>query len=222
VSSEPYSLEVKWVQVAVIAGLIASVDYPVMIATAGHVPRILTLILGSAFGPSLAIASVGLYYFLKAEGDRVAAQIAVVANVVAGAFVTGMIIVQLAIQFPQLDYIARSGADPAIQTIIRWTWFVVLGLDVSFDVFLAIGTFCFALLMLKHPRFGKRFGTAGFLIVVPLLVGLKFYTFPYPPKDVGFTIWDPGPWTDLWYLAVTIQLWRSLKWFRMKTQTTPL
>jgi hypothetical protein len=221
-SSEPYSLEVKWVQVAVIAGLIASVDYPVMIATASHVPRILTLILGSAFGPSLAIASMGLYYFLKAEGERVAAQIAVVANVVAGAFVTGMIIVQLAIQFPQLDYIARSGADPAIQTIIRWTWFVVLGLDVSFDVFLAIGTFCFALLMLKHPRFGKTLGTAGFLIVVPLLVGLKFYTFPYPPKDVGFTIWDPGPWTDLWYLAVTIQLWRSLKWFRVKTQTIPL
>jgi len=220
VNTKSYSLEGKWVQVGVIAGLIASVDYPVMIVTAGHVPRILTLILGAAFGPSLAIAGVGLYYFLKAEQETVAAQIGVLANVVAGAFVTGMVIVQLAIQFPQLDYIARSGADPSVQTIIRWTWYVVLGLDVSFDIFLGIGTFCFALLMLKHPRYGRAFGITGFLIVVPLLLGLKFYTFPYPPKDVGFTIWDPGPWTDLWYLAVTIQLWRSLKWFRVRTQTT--
>jgi hypothetical protein len=219
-NSETYWLEGRWVQVAIIAGLIASVDYPVMIVTAGHLPRILTLILGAAFGPSLAIASVGLYYFLKAEQETVAAQIGALANVVGGGFVTGMVIVQLAIWFPQQDYIARSGENPSIQTIVHWTWYVVLGLDVSFDVFLAIGTFCFALLMWKHPRFGKAFGIAGFLIAVPLLLGLKFYTFPYPPKDVGFTIWDPGPWTDLWYLAVSIQLWRSLKWFRMQTPPT--
>ena len=221
-TTETYSLEAKWVQVAVIAGLVASVDYPAMVATAGHVPRILTLILGAAFGPLLAIASGGLYYFLKAERETVAAQIGAVANVVGGAFVTGMVIVQLAISFPQQDYIARSGENPSIQTIVHWTWYVVLGLDVSFDVFLAIGTFCFALLMWKHPRFGKAFGITAFLIVVPLLLGLKFYTFPYPPKNVGFTILDPGPWTDLWYLAVSIQLWRSLEWFRVKTQTTQL
>jgi len=219
VNTEVYSLEEKWVQVAVIAGLVASVDYPVMVATAGHLPRILTLILGAAFGPSLAIASGGLHYFLKAERETVAAQIGAVANIVAGAFVTGMVIVQLAISFPQSDHIAQSGADPTVQTIVHWTWYVVLGLDVSFDVFLAIGTFSFALLMLKHPRYGKAFGITGFLVAVPLLVGLKFYTFPYPPKNVGFTFWDPGPWTDLWYLGVTIQLWRSLKWFRVKTQT---
>ena len=219
-NTESYSLERNWVQVGVIAGLIASVDYPVMVITAGHVPRMLTLILGAAFGPSLAIASAGLYYFLKAEQATVAAQIAAVANVVAGAFVTGMVIVQLAIHFPLLDHIAKSGADPSIQTIVHWTWYVVLGLDVSFDVFLAIGTFCFALLMLKHPRYGTAFGITGFLVAVPFLVGLKFYTFPYPPKDVGFTFWDPGPWTDIWYLAVTIQLWRSLKWFKGKTLAT--
>jgi len=211
-NAEAYSLEEKWVQVGVIAGLIASVVYPVMVAV--PLPRTLTLILGAAFGPTLAIASGGLYYFLKAEGETVAAQIGAVANVVGAAFVTGMVIVQLAIAFPQSDHIAQSGADPTVQTIVHWTWYVVLGLDVSFDVFLAIGTFSFALLMFKHPRYGKAFAITGFLVAVPFLVGLKFYTFPYPPKDVGFTLWDPGPWTDLWYLAVTIQLWRSLKWFR--------
>lgn len=219
-NTETYSLERKWVEVAIVAGFIASVSYPMMIF--GQLPRMLTVILGAAFGPSLAIASVGLYHFLKAERDTVATQIGAITNVVAGVLVTAMIIVQLAIRIPQLDYIAQFGEDPSIQTIIRWTWYVVLGLDVSFDIFLAIGTFCFALRMLKHPRYGKAFAITGFLIAVPFLLGLNFYTFPYPPRDAGLTIWDPGPWTDLWYLAVTIQLWRSLKWFREMTQTTAL
>jgi len=219
-NTEAYSLERKWVQIGVIGGLIASITYPIVVVFGGGLPRILTLILSAAFGPALAIGSAGVYYFFKAERETAAAQIGAVANVVASAFVTGMVIVQLAISFPQLDHIARYGADPAVETIVHWTWYVVLGLDVSFDVFLAIGTFCFALLMLKHPRYGKAFGITGFLVAVPFLVGLKFYTFPYPPKDVGFTFWDPGPWTDIWYLAVTVQLWRSLKWFRLKTQTS--
>ncbi len=217
-NSETQSLEERWVQVSIIAGLIASVSYPILIFV--PLPRMLTITLGASFGPSLAIASVGLYHFLKAERETVATQIGAIANVVAGALVTAMIVVQLAIRFPQLDYIAEFGTDQSIQTIIHWTWYVVLGLDVSFDVFLAIGTFCFALRMLNHPRFGKAFGITGFLIAVPFLLGLNFYTFPYPPRDAGLTIWDPGPPTALWYLAVTIQLWRSLKWFSEKTQTT--
>jgi hypothetical protein len=73
--------------------------------------------------------------------------------------------------------------------------------------------------MLKHPRFGRIFGIFGIVIAVGFLLGLNFYTFPYPPRDAGLTIWDPGPPTTLWYLAVTIQLWRSFKWF--KQETTP-
>jgi len=213
--NQNYSLERRWVEVGIIAGLIASISYPVMIFV--PLPRMVTITLGAAFGPSLAIASIGLYYFLRSDRETVATQLGAIANVVAGAIVTAMIIVQMAIRWPQLDYIAEHGKEVPIQTIIHWTWYVVLGLDVSFDVFIAIGTFCFGLRMLRHPRFGKVFGSVGIIIAVGFLLGLNFYTFPYPPRDAGLTVWDPGPPTALWYLAVTIQLWRSLKWFRENT-----
>lgn len=216
-NNQNYSMERKWVEVGIIAGFIASLTYPIMVFV--PLPRMLTITLGAAFGPSLAIASIGLYYFLKSERETVATQIGAFANMIAGALVTAMIIVQLAIRWPQLDHLAEFGKDESIQKIIHWTWYVVLGLDVSFDVFIAIGTFCFALRMLKHPRFGTAFGIIGILIAVGFLLGLNFYTFPYPPRDAGLTVWDPGPPTALWYLAVTIQLWRSLKWFRENTRT---
>jgi len=215
-NSQIYSLERRWVEVGIIAGFIASLTYPIIIFV--PLPRMLTITLGAAFGPSLAIASVGLYYFLKAEKETVANQIGGFSNIVAGAFVTAMIIVQLAIRMPQLDHIEKFGKDESLQTLIHWTWYVVLGLDVTFDVFIALGTFCFGLRMLSHPRFGKAFAITGFLIAVPFLLGLNFFTFPYPPRDAGLTIWDPGPPTALWYLAVTIQIWRSLKWFKESTK----
>lgn len=216
--SHTYSLERRWVEVGIVAGFIASITYPIMVFI--PLPRMLTITLGAAFGPSLAIASVGLYYFLKTERETVATQIGAFTNVIAGALVTAMIIVQLAIRMPQLDHIAEFGKDESIEKIIHWTWYVVLGLDVSFDVFIAIGTFCFSFRMLRHPRFGKVFAITGFLVAVPFLLGLNFYTFPYPPRDAGLTVWDPGPPTALWYLAVTIQLWRSLKWFKENTRMT--
>jgi hypothetical protein len=216
-NNQSYSLERKWVEVGIMAGFIASFTYPIMVFV--PLPRMLTITFGAAFGPALAIASIGLYYFLKSERETVAAQIGAFANMVAGALVTAMILVQLAIRWPQLDHLAEFGKDQSIQTVVDWTWYVVLGLDVSFDVFIAIGTFCFALRMLKHPRFGAGFGIIGMLIAVGFLLGLNFYTFPYPPRDAGLTVWDPGPPTALWYLAVTIQLWRSLKWFRDYTRT---
>ena len=216
--SQTYSIERRWVEVGIVAGLIASVTYPIMVFI--PLPRMLTITLGAAFGPSLAIASVGLFYFLKTERETVATQIGAFTNVIAGALVTAMIIVQLAIRMPQLDHIAEFGKDESIEKIIHWTWYVVLGLDVSFDVFIAIGTFCFAFRMLRHPRFGKVFAITGFLVAVPFLLVLNFYTFPYPPRDAGLTVWDPGPPTALWYLAVTIQIWRSLKWFKENTRMT--
>ncbi len=144
----------------------------------------------------------------------VAGSLAGAANVIAGAIVTMMILVQLALRYPQLDAIAASGKDEALQTIVHWVWYVVLGLDVSFDVFIGLGTFCFALRMLTHPRFGKVFGILGMALSAVLLLGLNFYTFPYPPRAVGLPALDPGPHTAAWYLAVTIQMWRSVGWFR--------
>lgn len=199
---------IRWIRLGIVAGVIASVSYPLMVFV--HFPRMITVTLGSTFGPALAIASIGFYYFLRLEGRSVSAQLGAVSNMAAGAIVTAMILVQLAIRMPQLDHIEEFGNDESFRAMIHWIWFVVLGLDVAFDVFIGLGTFCFGIRMMNHPRFGKIWGTIGILIAVFGLWGLNFYTFPYPPREAGFTAFDPGPHTALFYLAVTIRMWLSL------------
>ena len=49
------------------------------------------------------------------------------------------------------------------------------------DVFLAIGTFLFALNMWTHPRFGRAFTRSPGGVLAVLLLTLNFGTFPEPP-----------------------------------------
>ena len=52
-----------------------------------------------------------------------------------------------------------------------------LGLDVAWDVFLAIGTAALTANMRRHPRFGSGFGVSGLVIAVAL-IGLNLARFP--------------------------------------------
>jgi len=211
-TNQNISLEVRWIRIGIVAGFIASVSYPVMSFL--DMPRMVTIAVGAAFGPSLAIASVGLYYFLRLHQESVSGQIGAGANLLAGALVTAMIVVQLAIRITLLEYLDQHGSDTSVQGIVQWVWNVVLGLDVTFDVFIGIGTFCFALRMVTHPKFGALYGYPGMVIAVVGLLGLNFYTFPDPPRESGFAAFEPGLYTGLWYLTVTIQIWRSLQWVK--------
>jgi hypothetical protein len=118
-----------------------------------------------------------------------------------------MIIVQLAINYSS----APVGTDdPLVATVVRRRlWDVVLGLDVSFDVFIGLATLLFAVNMLRDPRFGRIIGWAGvFVSVVPLL-GANIYYFPDPPYVHGFP--HVGIFTGLWYLAVVLMLVRAVR-----------
>jgi hypothetical protein len=84
-----------------------------------------------------------------------------------------------------------------------------LGLDVAWDAYVGFGTICFALAMMRHPRFGRVFAFVGMAVGAGLLA-LHVYTFPTPPQNAGLV--DLGPALGLWYLVVTIQMWRSLSW----------
>lgn len=121
-------------------------------------------------------------------------------NALAGALFAAMALVQMAV-----DY---SLAQEKISREVSAIW---LGLDVAWDTYIGLGTLCFALAMLRHPRFGRVFAVSGLVIAVALLA-LNFYTFPTPPGEAGLV--DLGPKVGLWYLAVTIQMWRSLAWAR--------
>ena len=86
---------------------------------------------------------------------------------------------------------------------------VWLGLDVAWDVYIGLGTLAFSWSMLHHPRFGWPFSASGFLLGL-LVIVLNLIPFPVPPAEAGS--FDIGPFVGLWYLATTIQAWRSLPW----------
>lgn len=207
-TNTPTPLLRQWVRVGIGSGVLACVVYPLLVFI--PMPRHLTVVLAAAFGPALAVASMGLYQFVKFHKDSVSAQIAVVSNILAGALVTAMLIVQLALRMGMERHFNEQGTDEAVRKIVHWIWFVDLGLDVSFDVFIGLGTLLFALNMLKHPRFGLLVGWVGIFIAAVMVLGFNFYSFPDPPKEVGLL--DPGPFTGLWYLWVVILMACSWEW----------
>ncbi len=132
-------------------------------------PRIPQLVLGASFGPALAAASVALTRILQARRRAPSLELAALFNVLAGALVTAMIIVQLAIR-----YSTAPAADEEVIAVLRpRLWDIVLGLDVSFDVFIGLATLLYAVNMTRDPRFGRVIGGA---IGIELARALKTYT----------------------------------------------
>jgi hypothetical protein len=124
-------------------------------------------------------------------------------NSLAGALVTAMIIVQLAI-----NYTTAPPADEALITTLRHRiWDVVLGLDVAFDVFIGLATLFYSVNMIGDPRFGRIIGWLGVFTSVCILLGANIYFFPDPPYTHGFP--HVGIFTGLWYLAVVLLIIRS-------------
>ncbi len=192
-------LTVSWVRTGGLCGVLAWICFAVM--AAAPIPDVAAAALVAAFGPLLSVASVGLYHLLRLERRAVSLQIAAVSNVVAGALITAMLMVQLAV---------RSGGRGQVPEDV-WIKLrhVDLGLDVAWDAYIILGTFLFALNMLRHPRFGKVFGGLGLLIIAALAV-LNIATFPTPPGNAGLV--DLGPAAGLWYLVVSVQTLRSVDW----------
>ncbi len=202
-TSVPHDDELPgWTKIGIVAGFVACVVYPVMILVS--LPRIPQVVLGASFGPALAIASIALAHVLRARRRSPLLEVAAIFNSLAGALVTAMILVQLAIKdstAPALD--VQLG--PALR---RRLWDVVLGLDVSFDVFIGLATLLFAVNMIRDPRFGRVIGWAGVFVAVVPLLGANLFYFPDPPYVHGFP--HVGIFTGLWYLAVVLLLLRAV------------
>jgi len=191
----------SWKRIGIIAGLLACFSYPLMVYV--PLPRVIQVVLGATFGPALAIASIGLARVLQARRRAPTIELAAVCNSLAGALVTAMIIVQLAI-----NYSTAPAVDEQLTAVLRQRlWDVVLGLDVSFDVFIGLATLMFSINMLRDPRFGAIIGWLGAFISVALVLGANFYFFPDPPRDHGFP--EIGLFVGLWYLAVVLLMIRS-------------
>lgn len=200
------SLHKKWIKLGAISGFITIVSYPIMILVS--LPVQVQLVLACFFGFFFLIASLGLYHFISVNKKTVSLQLGVLFNIIGCSVVTMMLTIQLAL-FHMKETSSIDAAKDLKNYIFQFPNSIQLGLDVVWDLFLVVGTILLALNMYTHPRFGKIFSISGVLITLALLV-LNIYTFPIPPGESGSI--DLGPLVALWYLAVTIQIARSMKW----------
>jgi hypothetical protein len=196
-----------WAQLGFAFGVMAMVAYAVLSAV--PLSPQLQAVAVSIFGPGIAVASAGLYEILRLYRSTVGLRIGLVANIAAAITVTMMLFAQIAfkrwleLEFPSGS--AASSSSPAYQAANG----LQLGLDVVWDLFLAIGTLLFAVAMWTHPRFGRVFAITGGVLAL-LLLTLNLGTFPEPPEEAGLV--DVGPVVGLWYLAVAIRMGSSLRW----------
>ncbi len=195
--------EIRWIECGVVAGLCASVLYPVLLFA--PLPLAATAAAAALLGPAIGVGSLGLRQLIRLHGRSVTASLGAITNFGAGALFTAMALIQLAVR--------HAGPDSAPQRDLIGVW---LGLDVAWDVYIGLGTLFFAWSMLGHPRFGWPFALPGFVVGF-LVIVLNLYTFPIPPAEAGS--FDVGPFVGLWYLAGTVQAWRSIGWARARLAT---
>jgi hypothetical protein len=148
-----------------------------------------------------------------ASRNKPTIKLAAIFNSLSGVLVTAMIIVQLAINYSTSPII-----EGEMNTLFRHKiWDVVLGLDVSFDIFIGLGTLFFAINLIHDSRFGKAVGWAGIFVSIVPLLGANIYYFPDPPYVHGFP--HVGIFTGIWYFWVVVCMIRSFKHFKEQDQT---
>lgn len=182
------------VRLGIVAGFVACAAYPLMVFV--PLPMRVTAAIAACFGPALAVACFGMKALLDLHRPTVLSALGLLMNSLGGALFSAMALMQIALGELVKD---RS----AFHTMVG----IWLGLDKAFDAYLGLGTIFFAIAMWGHVRLGRVFAATGLLIGAGLIL-LNFWTFPSPPANAGFV--DPGPATGLWYLAVTIQMVRSV------------
>ena len=187
-----------WIRAGIVAGFVTCVVYPLV--TVAPLPRIPLVVLAAMLGPALAVASIGLRQALRLHEDSLASDLGALFNVIAGALLEAMLLVQLAVR------LRVHGEGLSQPTVGVW-----LGLDVAWDVYIGCGTACFGIAMLSHPQFGRTMGVIGLVISVTLMA-FNLLTVPAPPAEAGLI--DIGPAVGVWYLAATILMARSMSWLK--------
>ena len=194
--------EIRWIRSGAITGVWACLAYPAAVFV--PLPFLATVVLAASFGPAVGLGCAGLWRLIRLRRPSVAAGAAAGLNGLGGALFTAMALIQMAV-----GHVTGNHTDRPLEAV----W---LGLDVAWDVYIGLGTILFGLSMFRHPRFGRVFALSGIALGLGLLI-LNLYTFPTPPANAGLL--DLGPFIGLWYLAVSIQMWRSLGWAKATIST---
>ncbi len=153
-------------------------------------------------GPIQIINSLGVYYYIRKNEETIYARYGLLFNVIGATLFTTMVITQFSVvafvqdfrvDYPELKDALR--ASSGLGNIIQ------LGLDITFDTFISLGTAFLALGLTYVSRFPAWLGITGLFISAAGL-SLNLFTFPYPPAESGY--FDPGPFYGLFVLIISI------------------
>ena len=187
----------EWYWVALVAGILALFCY--FFSSVFHVfPRSISRILFYAFGPCLALAAVAVGFLLREDGRwRPFFAVGVLFTFVAGIAVNMMAVIQDSNFTMMAESIREAEAESTKEMLREILWginWVQLSFDIVFDIWIAAGTFFFALGALLYLE-QRVLGYAGMLIGV-MALGVNFATLPRPPAESG--LFDPGPFVATW------------------------
>lgn len=200
----------QWAHIGGVSGVVAMVAYTV--GSAVELTTAQEAVVACVFGPAIVCASMGLYQVLRLRRRTVSLELGLVANAAAGTTATLMLMSQLGLKgWFELEFGdgAIDSTERALHAAYEAANGIQLGLDVAWDLFLVIGTVLLAANMWHHPRFGRAIAATGVAIAIAL-VAVNLALFPEPPSHAGVV--DPGPFIGLWYVVVSVLLFRSARW----------
>ncbi len=164
----------------------------------------LALYAGFAIGP---IAIVGILRLLTAvQTPSLDPPLRVARLFLVTGFIlfTVMVVLQQMILLQFQGFLAAA-TDPASRNVLRSVFggvnLVQLGLDVAFDLFYSLGVMMLAIVLYRHPAFGRFIGITGVASAGGLLT-LNLLAFPTVPAESGLV--DLGPVTAIWWLVVIV------------------
>ena len=106
-------LILNWINIGIICGFLVSIIYPLLQFISN---LMLGIILAASMGILLSLASVGLYYFIQIHKKNIISKIALFSNIIAGAILTQMFLVQLAIKSSKPELVDESS---------KWIWITI-------------------------------------------------------------------------------------------------
>jgi len=203
---------IAWPALFIVVMVAAEMTYPPSHSTAeelaalaqpraGHLSMLLhalAAIIG-LLGISWAVA---LNSVLQSGRPSRAATLAAVFGVAGFTVVTAMLIVQgsvqtgIADQFAKLTSDADRTATVAAFRSVRW---VDLGLDFTWDIFIASSMILFSVSMLRTRAFGKFWGLIG-IVIAGVLFALDMRSAPWPAEP------DISPISFIWFIGVSIKM----------------
>ncbi len=198
--------------VGLIAGAIVSVTYPLQITN--RFSSLAQTLMEITMGPLIIIGSLALYFFIREQRNTVYNILGLIFNILAGLSVTMMLVVQGAVFTMIRDY--REANDELSKQIIQQSFrsgnLTQLGMDITFDVFISLGTVFIAIALLKQHLIKRWLSIPGLIVGLGGL-SVNIATFPIPPADEQ--LFDPGPYYGVYFGLLLIAMFvETLKEYR--------